>query len=167
MNKRTLKRETKIINNLNKADATEGGLNGGEIKKKAELTSFYSDDWCSLLNFRVCDAAKPEEKYADSAGNDITHIYSYNKVMSVEDRGGICSILNRTNWRVLAWYFGPEDTRKTGLENFETLMRSPMQSTGGEKFSVYVYFRTAKYVPRTMPPSPSEADDVQVKALES
>jgi hypothetical protein len=43
---------------------------------------------------------------------------------------------------VLAWYFGPEETRKSGLLNFEYLCRMPMQSTGREKFSVYIYLKT-------------------------
>jgi len=81
------------------------------------------------------------EKYVDQNGKDITHIYSYNKVMSVQDRIGICKILNRTNWRVLAWYFGPDETSKTGLTNFKFVLRMPMQSTGKEKFSVYVYIK--------------------------
>lgn len=38
--------------------------------------------------------------------------------MSTKDREGICHILNKTNFRVLAWYFGPDDTRKAGLTNF-------------------------------------------------
>jgi hypothetical protein len=61
--------------------------------------------------------------------------------MSQQDRIGICKILNQTNYRVLAWYFGPEDTKKSGLENFRFVLRMPMQSTGKEKFSVYVYIK--------------------------
>lgn len=51
-------------------------------------------------------------------GEDYTHIYSYNKVMSACDRRGICKILNRTNFKIVAWYFGPEKTRQDGLRNF-------------------------------------------------
>ena len=74
---------------------------------RPNLTSFYSDEWVDLVDFRLCDAAKPEERYIDNEDKDITHIYSYNKVMSVKDLMGIADILNRTNYRVLAWYFNP------------------------------------------------------------
>lgn len=49
-----------------------------------------------MTHFAVVDAAKSQTSYVDEAGNDITHIYSYNKVMSIADRQGICEILNRT-----------------------------------------------------------------------
>jgi hypothetical protein len=50
------------------------------------------------------------EKYRDSFGNDISHIYSYNKVMSPDDRREISKILNRTNFKIMAWYFGPRES---------------------------------------------------------
>jgi len=65
--------------------------------------------------------------------------------MSPEDREGIAKILNQTNYKVLAWYFNPHETEKCGLRDFFCLGRMPMQSTGGERFTVYVYFRTFKY----------------------
>ena len=61
--------------------------------------------------------------------------------MSIKDRQGICEILNKTNYRVLAWYFGPDDTRKAGLKDFKFIVRIPMQSTGNEKFSVFIYIK--------------------------
>jgi len=85
------------------------------------------------------------EKYCDSQGQDFTHIYSYNKVMSVNDRRGICQILNRTNFRIMAWYFDPKNTRKTGLKHFDLLYKAPMLSTGNEKFTCYLYFKTKLY----------------------
>jgi len=51
------------------------------------------------------------EKYAFADGKDFTHIYSYNKVMSKNDCKGISEILNRTNFRILAWYFNPDKTK--------------------------------------------------------
>ena len=81
----------------------------------------------------------------DDEGRDISHIYSYNKVMSEEDRAGIAEILNRTNFKLLAWYFGPVDTERCGLRDFKLLGRMSMPSTGSEKFTVYIYFKTAKY----------------------
>lgn len=95
----------------------------------------------------MVDAAKRMEKYADEEGKDITHIYSYNKVMSHKDRRGISEILNRTNYRVLAWYFNPDSTRLSGLKHFKLIHQEPMQSTGKEKFTVYVYVKTKLYLP--------------------
>ena len=115
------------------------------LKSRPELRSCYTEDWVDLVNFRVCDAAKPEESY-DDEGSPITHIYSYNKVMSAEDRAGIAKILNKTNYRIMAWYFNPVETERSGLRDFLCLGRMPMHSTGGERFTVYVYFRTFRYV---------------------
>ena len=67
--------------------------------------------------------------------------------MSVNDRKGICQILNRTNFRIIAWYFDPKNTRKTGLKHFELLYKAPMLSTGNEKFTCYVYYKTKLYSP--------------------
>ena len=62
--------------------------------------------------------------------------------MSVSDRIGIAKILNRTNFKLMAWYFGPVDTAKCGVKRVRCLFKMPMQSTGKEKFTVYVYFKT-------------------------
>jgi hypothetical protein len=89
--------------------------------RKAGLGTLKADfrpDWFDRVEFEICDAAKYLEKYADSDGKDFTHIYSYNKVMSYKDRLGISEILNRTNYRLLAWYFGPDKTRSSGLKHF-------------------------------------------------
>lgn len=40
-------------------------------------------NWIDLVSFQLLDAAKDMKKYVDNSGTDITHIYSYNKVMSV------------------------------------------------------------------------------------
>lgn len=105
----------------------------------------FKDQWLELVDFRLCDAAKPEERYVDNYGRDITHIYSYNKVMGKDSMEGISSILNRTNWKILAWYFGPEASAKFGLKNFSILDRMPMHSTGKENFTVFIYFNTRKH----------------------
>lgn len=82
------------------------------------LKADFRPDWIDRVEFEICDAAKYLEKYVDTEGKDFTHIYSYNKVMSHKDRLGISAILNRTNFRLLAWYFGPEKTRNSGLKHF-------------------------------------------------
>ena len=65
--------------------------------------------------------------------------------MSLKDRLGISKILNRTNYRLLAWYFGPEKSKQSGLKHFRLVHQEPMQSTGKEKFTVYVYAKTRLY----------------------
>ena len=100
------------------------------------MISKYRHNWYDCVSFEKCDAAAPQDKYKDSYGNDITHIYSYNKVMSVEDRRGISKILNRTNFKIMAWYFGPRDSSASGLKRVKLAYQMPMQSTGKEKFMV-------------------------------
>jgi len=53
------------------------------LRNRPDLQSFYTDSWVDLVDFSVCDAAKPDQSYVDDLGLDITHIYSYNKVMSI------------------------------------------------------------------------------------
>jgi len=78
----------------------------------------------------------------DQNGKHFSHIYSYNKVMSIDDRRGISKILNRTNFRLMAWYFSPRESAMTGLKNVKLAHKMPMQSTGREKFTVYLFFKT-------------------------
>ena len=98
------------------------------------------------VRFDKCDAARPGDTdikpYVDKDGNHITHIYSYNKIMSPEDRKGISRILNRTNFRLMAWYFSPSESKKCGLKNVMLAHKMPMQTTGRENFTVYIYFKT-------------------------
>jgi len=61
------------------------------------------------------------EKYAFADGKDFTHIYSYNKVNVKNDCKGISEILNRTSFRILAWYFNPDKTKQTGLKIVELI----------------------------------------------
>lgn len=56
--------------------------------------------------------------------------------------------MNQTNYRTLTWYFGIKETQQTGLKHFELLYQEPMQSTGKEKFTVYVYYKTKRYDPK-------------------
>lgn len=87
------------------------------------------------------DAAKDYDRYTDNNGEDISHIYSYNKVMSAIDLEGIAKTLNKTNFKVLAWYQDPRITEKAGVKNVKLLQRMPMHSTGNEKFSCYIYLK--------------------------
>lgn len=81
--------------------------------------------------------------------------------MSDNDRYKICKTLNRTNFKVMAWYFGPEKTRQDGLRNFKLLYKSPMQSTGNEKFTCYVYYKTKLFEAGVDDVSSDEEDEEQ------
>lgn len=95
---------------------------GGEVSTQTtspykHIVEYRPFEWVNLCEFRLVDAAKHLNAYQDDDGTDITHIYSYNKVMSPKDATGISEILNRTNFRVLAWYHGPDASRKAGLKD--------------------------------------------------
>ena len=95
---------------------------GFPVKKKIgfheDLNVDFRPDWIHRVDFEICDAAKFLQKYAYQGEEDFTHIYSYNKVMSLKDRRSISEILNRTNFRLLAWYFNPDKSRLSGLKHF-------------------------------------------------
>jgi hypothetical protein len=89
--------------------------------------------------------------------------------MSKKDCTGISGILNRTNFRILAWYFNPDKTRQTGLKHFELIHQEPMQSTGKEKFTVYVYIKTKAYDPlnaKEWEQEPAEGEEVSPDFIE-
>jgi len=43
---------------------------------------------------------------------------------------GIARALNKTNFKILAWYVNERDTRDCGVRNIRFLLRKPMISTG-------------------------------------
>ena len=96
------------------------------FKIRPDFEPLYQHTWTDLVSFECCDAAKPLERYMDNNGKDFTHIYSYNKVMSRKDRAGIAKILNKTNYRILAWYFDPKETARCGLRDFKLLGKMSM-----------------------------------------
>ena len=51
----------------------------------------------------------------DELEEDLTHIYSYNKVMGADCLRGIAKSLNQTNFKILAWYVNPHDTYRAGV----------------------------------------------------
>ena len=97
---------------------------------KHNFKSFYRHNWHDCVSFNLCDAAQDVEKYLDSFGNDITHIYSYNKIMTIPDHKKIAETLNRTNFKILGWYIGPSDSWRAGLRRVKLVHKMPMQSTG-------------------------------------
>lgn len=62
--------------------------------------------------------------------------------MSESDRRAIAKKLNRTNFRLMTWFFGPNDSAKCGLKRVKLVHKMQMQSTGKEKFTAYTYFKT-------------------------
>jgi hypothetical protein len=103
----------------------------------------FNESWYNLTSFEQKDATL--DKFYCVSSHDkthFTHIYSYNKLMNKECRSKIAKILNRTNFKVLAWYSNPIQTKNAGLKNFYFLCKFPMQSTSTEKFHVYVYLKT-------------------------
>ena len=109
--------------------------------------AYFRDDWHSRVRFELIDAGKIEDKkpYMDCDGHHFTHIYSYNKVMSFKDRKNIAKILNKTNFKLMTWYFSPKESAACGLKRFKLAYKMPMQSTGREKFTAYIYFKTEIY----------------------
>ena len=69
---------------------------------------------------------KKDLKNEASAEEHITHIYSYNKVMGEKCLRGIARILNKTDFKVLAWYIKPEMTYEVGVRNVKLLLKKPM-----------------------------------------
>ena len=97
---------------------------------KHNLVTFYRHNWHDCVSFNLCDAAQDVDKYLDSYGKDITHIYSYNKIMSITDHAKIAQTLNRTNFKILGWYIGVRDSYRAGLRRVKLVHKMPMQSTG-------------------------------------
>jgi len=92
---------------------------------------------------KVYDIKKDLSNLSETAPTEhISHIYSYNKVMGESCLRGISRTLNRTNFKILAWYVNEKTTYDVGVWNVKLLLKKPMQSTGGQNFSVYVYFKT-------------------------
>lgn len=101
----------------------------------------YDEFWYKKTSFIAVDATT-YKFFANDNKQHYTHIYAYNKLMSKECRSKIAKILNKTKFKILAWYSNPKQTKKAGLKNFTFLCKFPMQSTSTEKFHVYVYIKT-------------------------
>lgn len=77
---------------------------------------------------------KQSSKFAD-----FTHIYSFNKVMGKKWLQEIAKVLNRTNFKILVWYFNESSTLKLGVKCIKLIDQVAMRSTGGETFTAYIY----------------------------
>ena len=104
---------------------------------------FYRSDWVDQISF-ICEDATAFPMFTDLNGKHFTHIYSYNKLMAKSTRDKIVKVLNKTNFKILAWYSNPKVTKDSGLKNVELLCKYPMQSTSTEKFYIYFYIKLKK-----------------------
>jgi len=127
---------------------SDGGLidynneNLDQVVKEALSKPTYNTDslWWKNSNFQLQDASKLKV-YLNEKGQHYTHIYSYNKLMTKETIKKMSKILNKTEFKILAWYFNPTQTIESGLTNIRFICRVPMQTTSTEKFSVYIYMK--------------------------
>lgn len=95
------------------------------------LKASYDTEWHRKVRFEIVDCGKVTDgPYLDAKGQPFTHIYSYTKLMSKTDRREISKKLNRTNFRLLSWFFGPNESAKCGLKRVKLVNRMSMQSTG-------------------------------------
>ena len=108
------------------------------------LCSFLCKDATKYDSYKFFDENLFDKNNIDKIPNSehFTHIYSYNKLMGDACRKKISKILNKTNWKVLAWYSNEHQTKKSGLTHFVKIGNFQMNSTGNEKFSCYVYIKT-------------------------
>lgn len=120
-----------------------------EVLVDLKFCSMDENSWATKVVFEAADATIPKyystgDSFKNNGSPDkhYTHIYSYNKLMNKECRSKIAKILNKTNYKVLAWYSNPKQTKKAGLKDFTFLCKFPMQSTSTEKFHVYVYIKS-------------------------
>ena len=82
--------------------------------------------------------------------------------MSTIDRAKIAKKLNKTNFKLMTWYFGPQDSAASGLRKCRLASKMSMQSTGKEKFTAYIYFKT-----NDSDSEDSDEEDLVVTKLES
>ena len=78
-----------------------------------EFKPNYSILWYRKVTFQQWDAGKlPKIQMLDNNNEmvDVSHVYSYNKVMGKECLKGIGKALNNTNFKVLAWYVNEKTT---------------------------------------------------------
>jgi hypothetical protein len=65
--------------------------------------------------------------------------------MGRECKIGIIKALNKTNFKVLAWYWNQKESEADGLKHVKMIHKMPMQSTGGQNFSVYIFIKTKSH----------------------
>ena len=150
-----------INNEFSDTEETLSNSNSSDLTHNL-LTKFksteFNPEFYNLCSFISIDATKYKSyKYIEDAYNfnednlnnfddlknnhHFTHIYSYNKLMGEKCRKKISKILNRTDWRVLAWYSNEKQTKESGLRHFFKITSFQMVSTGNEKYNCYIYIK--------------------------
>jgi hypothetical protein len=91
------------------------------LRKIKKERNKKKEEWYKNVFFEHCDASrlKKFDYYCEKEKRkkDISHIYSYNKVMGKECLKDISTALNNTNFKVLIWYFPPKQSESFGLKN--------------------------------------------------
>ncbi len=80
--------------------------------KELTLNPNYSVLWWTKWFFEQVDAGKVDKIVLDKLNQrvDVTHVYSYNKVMGKDCLAGIGRSLNNTNFKILSWYVNEKTT---------------------------------------------------------
>lgn len=81
--------------------------------KKIKYKPNYSILWYRKVSFKQCDAGKLYKiRMLDRNRKpvDVSHVYSYNKVMGKDCLKGIGQALSNTNFKILAWYVNEKVT---------------------------------------------------------
>eukprot|EP00357_Protocruzia_adherens_P034137 CAMPEP_0115013170 /NCGR_PEP_ID=MMETSP0216-20121206/25232_1 /TAXON_ID=223996 /ORGANISM="Protocruzia adherens, Strain Boccale" /LENGTH=324 /DNA_ID=CAMNT_0002382485 /DNA_START=227 /DNA_END=1201 /DNA_ORIENTATION=+ len=119
-----------------------------EESKEMETTSQTSVfdrydpiSWLSRISFEASDATK-FKIFHNSSKDHFSHIYSYDKLMGEECHESLSKILNRTNFKVVIWYFDPKKSERFGLKNVKLVHKMSMTTTGHQNFTAYVYIKT-------------------------
>lgn len=77
-----------------------------------EIRPNFSMLWYRKVQFEQWDAGKADriQMLKGDRMVDVTHVYSYNKVMGKDCLIGIGKALNNTNFKILAWYVNEKST---------------------------------------------------------
>ena len=75
-------------------------------------------EWASKVTFECGNAIDTEAFVHPYDESSFTHIYSYNKLMSDKELIVISRILNKSDFKVLAWSKTPHQTEMSGLKDY-------------------------------------------------
>jgi len=90
----------------------------------------------SGLDFQQGDATKVR-RY------DFTHIYCYDYIFNEMTHAALLPIIERSPFFLFVCFSPPSKLRKFGLESFELLRKIPVQTTGKQCFTAYIYKKNA------------------------
>lgn len=84
--------------------------------------------WVSKVFFECGNATDTEAFIHPVDDSSFTHIYSYNKLMSDNELKAISKILNKSDFKVLAWSKNQHQTEVSGLMDYEFIGQLPMKN---------------------------------------